>query len=750
MGWFVYDVMTDLPERSALREMGNMARATTFYDRNDEPVFTIFKEHRLEVPLSAISDKLVRAVVAVEDQRFFDHKGLDGVRIVAAALVNLRQGRRAQGGSTITQQLARQSFLTLEKTLRRKLKEMVLAIQIESAYDKQQILELYLNKVYFGDGLYGAEAASRGFFGKTAAELSVAEAALIAGLVQSPSTNAPTVNLERAISRRNVVLQAMHSAGAISADELERARAEEVVLQDGLRRQEPFGLHFKEQVRRELVERFGTELVYTGGLRVYTTMDIELQLAAEEKVEESLQRIEKEPRSSRRSDDGGEPTEDAGERLEAALVAIDPLTGHVVAMVGGRSFAESRFNRAVQARRQPGSAFKPLLFAAALEAGFTPATVIDQLDKPIATPQGPWIPEDGHSTVTAMTLRAALRVSSNRAAARLLEDLGVERTVEYVRNVGIGTLPSVPSLALGSGEVTPISLAAAYLPFANQGVSVRPTVIRRVEDAEGNLLYSSESAPRTVMSEATAFLMAQMLSDVVNRGTGNRVRQLGFRLPAGGKTGTTNDFHDVWFVGFTPRLLTAVWLGFDQPKTIRPGGYAGDLAVPLWTEFMKVATAGEKPVAFPRPRDVVGVEVCSISGKRPSLGCSEVAELSPSGTWLVRSLVTNEFFARGTEPREICTLHPMHGPLERRLAGLDAPEGEVPLPPAGSMPRLVEDRGAAVAGTPSSDAPAIQQGEEQQRRGFWSRVFGRRPKPREEPPKNEKDRKEQPPQRQHR
>ena len=400
-----------------------------------------------------------------------------------------------QGGSTITQQLARQSFLTPDKTIRRKLQELILASRIEAKYSKDEILELYLNKVYFGDGLYGVEAASQGYFGKPAAGLSVSEAALLAGLVKSPSSYAPTVNMERAVSRRNVVLQAMLENGAIDRATWESARASEVVLHDGLRAEEPHGQYFKEQVRLELVERFGWERVYQGGLRVFTTIDMPMQEAAEAATAESLKSLDdrRQALAARRAATGKTPPVGDPSPLQAALVAMEPGTGYVRAMVGGRDFDASRFNRAVQARRQPGSAFKPFVYAAALEAGYTPASVIDRLNDPIATLEGAWVPADGHSTADAMTLRTGLRTSSNRAAVRLLQEIGIPRAVQYAQTMGVGDVPSVPSLALGSGEVTLASMTAAYAAFANQG---------RVPTADRSFGASRIATAASVSSEA--------------------------------------------------------------------------------------------------------------------------------------------------------------------------------------------------------------------------------------------------------
>jgi penicillin-binding protein 1A len=368
--WFTVDVVASVPNRDEIRAIRVMSQTSVLLDADDRPVFTLAKEHRIEVTLAAVSPHLVRAVVAIEDRRFFDHDGFDPVRIIGSSLAVLRAGKAVQGGSTITQQLARQS-LGREKTLRRKLKELLIAIELERQFTKREILELYLNKVYFGDGLYGIEAASRGYFGKPAADLTIAEAALLAGLLQAPSAYAPTVNAEKAQARRHVVLQAMLDSKAISPNEYERANQTPIRLQDGLRRPEPHGAYFKEEVRRQLVQRFGWERVAEGGLQVYTTIDMAKQRAAEAAVAQRLEAIDRTLPSAKAPRRGGsvERNEPSDDVLRAALVAIEPQTGAVRALVGGRDAAQSSYNRATRARRQPGSAFKPFVYAAALEAG---------------------------------------------------------------------------------------------------------------------------------------------------------------------------------------------------------------------------------------------------------------------------------------------------------------------------------------------------------------------------------------------
>ena len=437
---FVVSLPRGLPDDAALSRIGEMDQATSVFDASDTLVFTIFKEQRIETPLSEISPRLIDAVLSIEDQRFYDHHGFDLRRMLSAAIANVRHRRAAQGASTITQQLARQSFLTPDKTWHRKLQELILAARIERQYSKLRILELYLNKVYFGDGLYGAEAASRGYFGKSSRDLNLAEAATLAGLVKSPSSYAPTINRQRATARRNVVLQAMLENGVISKADWQQARATKIALKTSLRADDPHGLYFKEQIRRELVERFGWQRVYQGGLRVFSTMDTQMQYAAEAAVAESLKTIDERRAAlaARRAAARKQAPAADDDVLQAALVAMDPLTGHVRAMIGGRDFSESSFNRAVQARRQPGSAFKPFVYATALETGYSPASVVDHLSDPVATVQGAWTPEDEHSAADSMTLRTGLRTSSNRAAVRLLQQVGISRTVERAKQMGVG------------------------------------------------------------------------------------------------------------------------------------------------------------------------------------------------------------------------------------------------------------------------------------------------------------------------
>jgi penicillin-binding protein 2D len=637
-------------------------QSTIVLDRHDRPVFRFHTEDRSDVPLDRISIPMLDALLAVEDKRFYSHHGLDAVRMMKAALVNVRAARIVEGGSTITQQLARSLLLTPERTYRRKLREVFLATQIERRFDKRAILAAYLNRMYFGDGYYGVEAASRGYFAKSAADLTAAEAALLAGLVNSPRRYSPTAAPDRARERRDLVLRLMRQQGKLDDASLRAALAEPVAViarqtdERHLERDaddEPCGLYFKEEVRRALVARVGVDRALNGGLRVHTTLDLPLQCEAERVMRDRLAEL---ARLRGRGAPDGEP-------LQGSLVTIDPRTGFVLAMVGGSDFHLHRYNRATQARRQPGSAFKPLVFAAAVERGFMPFSLISDLDRPIDAVGGPWLPADDHEGAR-FTLRRALAVSSNRASAQLLREVGVGPTIALSQRLGIASpLPAVPSLALGTGEVTLLELAAAYTAFANQGLVSPPTIIRRIEDRERRTIWQNEAAPRRALGSATAFLVTSMLQDVVTGGTASGARAFGFTRPAAGKTGTTDDYTDAWFIGYTPRLLTGVWFGFDTPAPIMRRGFAATVAVPAWARFMKVATHDDPVESFRQPPDVERIAVCRTSGMRATDACRYApafaqVTLDERGVLVAPATgVYEDFAAAGSVPYETCPIH---------------------------------------------------------------------------------------------
>lgn len=665
---FTSSVAAELDRASQLAELTPRPQATIVYDVHGKPAFTFFQEQRLDVPLDRVSPLMIEAILAVEDQRFYSHRGLDPVRIVGAAVKNLRAGRILQGGSTITQQLARNSQLTSRRTFERKIREAALASRLEQRYTKRQILEAYLNAVYFGDGYYGVEAASRGYFHKSAMDLEAHEAALLAALVRSPANDEPCASPKRALARRNLVLRLMAAQHRISPAAHQAAQARPIPGREhradgaaALVDVDSSGLYFKEELRRRLVAQFGNERVLRGGLRVYSTYDPNLQHLAEQAVSTRLAQIAKVSPKAR--------------DLQGSLVAMDPKTGNVFALVGGRDFRESRFNRATQARRQAGSAFKPVVFAAALERGFAPGTLLRDLDTPIFAYGPAWLPAGEHER-NEYTLRRALKVSSNRAAAQLMQQIGTSTTVYYAQRLGIESpLPMVPSLALGTGEVTLLELTTAYTAFANGGISSLPRLYTRVENSEGKPLYFNEERHTRALSEATAYMMSSMLSDVLSGGTASGARAAGFRLPAAGKTGTSDDYEDAWFVGYTPHLVAGVWFGLDQPTPIMSRGFAGTVAVPAWARFMKAATAGAKPEWYAMPPGLEKVAICPLSGARATDACRQPHALvdiavGTSGTGSDTTLalapplpppppppVYEDIFPLGAVPAEPCPLH---------------------------------------------------------------------------------------------
>lgn len=700
---FTASIAGELDRASALTNIAPRPQTTTVYDRHGKPAFTYFVEQRTSVPLDRVSTHMLDAIVAVEDRRFYQHFGIDPLRIAGAALRNLRAGRILEGGSTITQQLARAAQLSPVRTYERKIREILVAARLEERYSKRQILEEYLNTVYFGEGYYGVEAASRGYFGKAAADLAPADAALLAALVRSPSSDAPCVSRVRATKRRNLVLTLMQRQGRLSPDELRVAMATSVpdashktagsvslaAAEGGT------GQYFQEEVRRQLFQQFGADRVLRGGLRVYSTYDPDMQREAERAVSARITQIA----ASRK----------AAKDLQGSLVAMNPESGDIYALVGGRDFGESSFNRATQARRQAGSAFKPIIYAAALERGYAPGTLLKDLDMPIEG-AGDWLPSGEHER-PEYTLRRALKLSSNRAAAQLLQQIGLTTTIYFAQRLGIAShLPMVPSLALGTGEVTLLELTSAYSAFANKGSVTSPRLLLRVEDAEGTPIWMADEHHVQAISPTTAYLMSSMLSDVVSSGTATRARSAGFTLPAAGKTGTTDDYADAWFIGYTPHLLTGVWFGLDHPAPIMRDGFAGTVAVPAWARFMSAATKGSKPDWYRMPTDVEKVSVCRLSGMRAGPHCQEavVEALSPDMAMVDAKLplddasapapdepmVYEDLFPVGSIPSDICPLHDPAAHAEG-LSGSTTPVVDALIGTASYQPASLEP-GAAI------------------------------------------------------
>jgi 1A family penicillin-binding protein len=594
----------------------------TWFNTADGERWFRLDEQRRDVPIADISLHLQHAFVAVEDHRFFMHPGVDPIAFGRAVFQNVRSRGMAQGGSTLTQQLARTLFLSNRKSYGRKAKEALIAFAIEGQLSKKEILELYLNRIFLGSGIYGVEAMSQRVFGKPAKSLTLAESALIAGLARAPAALSPWWNMDGARARSHVVLSRMRAEKFITDQEYLAAKQAPLRVIPYTGESASRHGYAKAYLRQRFRDEFGGD--HPPDWNVQTTFVAELQDAAEAAVEKGLNRT-------------GKPS------LQAALVAIDPKTGDILALVGGRDYQKSAFNRASRSRRQPGSAFKPFVYAAALERGMSPVSTLSGLNQ--IAPQGPeeWTPRNVHEGAPdELTLRAALLESNNRAATMLQQQVGSGRVLRVASRAGLDDLPDVPSLALGSGLVTPLGITAAFSVFPNGGLAVRPRDILHVRDADGDTAFEQDPKTERVISPQVAFQMVSMLGDVIDRGTGALVRDLGIRFPVGGKTGTTNEFKDAWFVGFSSSIVVGVWVGFDQPETIAAKAYGSRYALPIWADFMQRAARIRPPRDFERPAGLREVTLCAISYHKPVEGCPLYTELFKEGDQV---------------PDRLCTLH---------------------------------------------------------------------------------------------
>ena len=628
-GVFV-SVLSGLPEIRTL-ENYQPFMATTVYSHDGRQIIQWFTERRSPVPLDQIPKILKQATIAVEDKHFFDHEGLDWFGILRAAIVNIKAGKILQGGSTITQQLSKVLFLTPEKSFDRKAKEALLAIQIERIYKKEEILGMYLNQIYYGSGAYGVQAAAQTFFEKDVWDLNLPECALIAGLPKAPSLYTPFFYPEKALRRRRHVLFRMLEEGLITHEEFKEAVDSPIGI---VQREKalPAAPYFIEKVRQLLEREMGPNLLYRGGLQVYTTLDLEAQKMAEEALEKGLAELEE-----RRRKQGLTTEEDVP--VQAALIGMDPDTGHVICQIGGRDFTVSQFNRATQAKRQPGSAFKPIIYAAAIQSGFTPADII--MDSPVIYKipgvKKPWKPQNFRKRFYGpIRLRTALEKSVNVATVKLIYKIGITNAIQYARLLGIESpLEPYPSLALGAFEVSLEELTSAYIPFSNGGFRVKPVYVRYVSDHGGETIYASLAEKKQVINPSTAYIMSSLLQGVVEHGTGRRAREVGAAVA--GKTGTTDNYTDAWFIGFSPQIATGVWVGFDEKISLGRNETGSRAACPIWTDFMKSYLKGKPIRGFEKPNDVLYVTIDPDNGLR-------VTENFPNHII--------EVFQRGTEPHE--------------------------------------------------------------------------------------------------
>jgi len=612
------------------------------------------REKRRHVRLEELPDHLVKAVLAIEDRRFYSHPGLDPIALAARALRNLRSDSAIPyGGSTITQQLCKNFFLTqvddrgyrtAERSYRRKAQEALLAFVLERRATKEEILELYLNGIYLGQsgsfGINGVGEAARIYFRKDVSNLTLPESALLAGMIQSPNPYNPFRHEKRATERRNEVIRAMQGAGFIDTATMEESlQAPLLVEAPGVDTAD--APYFVDLVRQQLAQRYDPKDLTTQNLSIFTSLDLHLQGLAQEALERGLARVQEAIKKRTTLP------------VQGSLIAIEPASGKVVALVGGRSYGRSQYNRVTQARRQPGSTFKPFVYLAAFEATFddpslppiTPATVVEDAPSVFFYEDKEYIPtnyeDEYHGLVT---LRRALAMSMNVATVKVAEMVGYPRVAEvWSKKMGIGApIQPYPALALGSFEATPFELATAYNVLANDGLRVEPVTLLRVADERGRVLEQHRAAvPERVVRQESAFLVVDMLRSVLNEGTAAGARGMGFTADAAGKTGTTNDYRDAWFAGFTPDILCVVWVGFDDNT---PVGLSGTrAALPIWVDFMKAALGGLKPTPFPAPPEgIVFVDIDKETGLLAGPGCPKTR---------------TEAFVAGTEPREPCGAH---------------------------------------------------------------------------------------------
>jgi penicillin-binding protein 1A len=608
-GGLVYaSIVRDLPDPEG--KAAGRDQTSVVYDRNGEELAKLFADqNRTDRPLVEMPEDLRNAVIATEDSRYFDHRGVDPIGIARALWVGISTRSLSQGGSTITQQYVKNAFITPERTLTRKISEAVLAYRIEKSYSKERILELYLNTIYLGHAAYGVESAAQAYFGKSVTELTLAESAMIAGVIKSPGRFSPYLDPEGAANRRATVLRQMTDLGMITEAQRAEAAGAELALA-GLGDADSIAPYFMEYIKAQLIEEFGAEAVFRGGISVTTTLDLKMQRAAEAAVAEALDRQD-------------DPS--------AALVALDPATGEILAMVGGRDFGAQQYNVAVQGQgRQPGSAFKPFVLVTALNEGVTAENTFEAGASEFTLPNGQtWKVTGAAGNRTGpMRLREAMEKSVNSVFARLILDVGPSDVVDTARSMGISNeITPVPAIALGGHEqgVTPLDMASAYGTLAAGGSHAEPYSIASVTSAEGEALLENVPRVSEALDPAVAYLTTDVLRGVISRGTGSAAA---IGRPAAGKTGTTQKYRDAWFVGYTPDLVAAVWVGHPEAqremndvhgRTVTGGSFPAE----IWAAFMKAALEGREAVDFQRPKGLENLSVCGESGELSTEWCTD-------------------------------------------------------------------------------------------------------------------------------
>ena len=661
------------------KRLDRMESASVIYDRKGAQMGKIFIQNRNPVSYDKISPLLVNAVIAAEDQRFWDHDGVDYFGVLRAAQANWTAGRIRQGASTVTQQLARNSFELKERTYRRKLLEMALALQIEKNFPKKKIMEMYLNRVYFGGGLYGAEAAARGYFGVSAADLTASQAAVLAGLLKSPNSLSPWTNVEASKANRDVVLRQMRDLGMLDATAYREALAEPLSVRQ---RPEPVRQSYAlDYIRQQAIASLGYDRAMNGGFRIYTTIDTDMQRAAEAALQRRATEVEQRPGY------GNESFEDFAGRLAAnppklgdsntkqptylqgAVLVLDNQTGGVVVMVGGRDFRHSEYNRSVQGRRPLGTAFLPIVYAAAFEKGVFPGTVVQDwaLDNRLvgiggaAGILGEWGVERVDNQYDGeVTAREAFVRGKNAAAVRVGFKTGLEAVGKVAKDAGIESpLRPFANAYLGTSEVTLEESTLAYTMFPGGGTRpARTHVIDRIEDSDGEVIYRRSEERKTVVSDATAWQVHSLMTDALARGTGDKaMTDYGLAVAgSAGKTGTAYGFTDVWYLGYSDRLTCGVWMGFDRPKQIFRGAFGRDLALPVWVDVMNSSREEFPSAVMKPPVTVEQVEVCRLTGEAATDKCIEKVR-GPDGTEVSESTVYTEYARIGKGPTTSCPLH---------------------------------------------------------------------------------------------
>ncbi|MDF1824285.1 MAG: PBP1A family penicillin-binding protein [Verrucomicrobiales bacterium] len=603
---FDLDKLDEVPER------------TLVYDRENKVLGHVsgHGENRLVVPASEVSDHFIKALLAREDSRFYEHGGVDYRGVVRAAIKNIKSGGMEQGASTLTMQLARNAFEMREKTLNRKLLEVALAKRIERNFDKEEILGFYMNRIYFGSGLYGIERASQGFFMKPASELNAGEGAMLAGIIRGPSLLNPFRSIESAKDTRDEVIARMVAEGTLTEEQSIAARSEEIVLRPPDKRYAT-GSYILQTVF-DLLSRYldSEEEVKYGGLRVYTTLDSNLQAAAEKSLDSHLTSIEnrsdyRHPKRSQHKK--GESTK----YLQGSVVTLDNSSGATLALVGGRNFGDSSFNRAYQAKRQAGSTFKPFVYAVAMDrGGMLPGVYVSDDAIRLQHNGGPvWSPKNSDGTFTGLQPAAiGLIRSRNTMSVRVGQIAGINNVRSLAQTLKFGEIPDSPVIFLGAFDTTPFTMTSAMSTFGAKGVNYTPYLIERIEHRDGRVLFQNEVKGASIFPESVAWVTSDILSKVMDEGTGRSARTAGYTAPAYGKTGTTNDYRDAWFVGYSDKITTGVWVGLDQPKKIMDRGYGSTLALPIWTEVMKAAEKDHPSEGIPAPAGSTQTTLCRECG----------------------------------------------------------------------------------------------------------------------------------------